>query len=145
MNLQELATVKQNKLNLKLFIVNNNGYLLIRHTQKTHMEGRLMGESPKTGLFLPDSLAIAKAYGIYAVRISTARELDSKLKQVLSHKGPVICDVLSPIWQLIIPRVASEKAADGRLISKPYEDLFPFLPREEFETMSTLALGKDNG
>lgn len=136
MNLQELATLKQNKLNIKLFVINNNGYLLIRHTQKTHMEGRLIGESPKTGLYIPDSIKIAEAYGIKAVRISAPGELNKKLKSILSYNGPMVIDVLSPEWQLIIPRVSSEKAADGRMVSKPYEDLFPFLPREEFARMT---------
>ncbi len=138
MNLQELATLKQNKLNIKLFVINNNGYLLIRHTQKTHMEGRLLGESPKTGLYIPDSIKIAEAYGIKAVRISTPNELNRKLKSIMTFEGPMVIDVLSPEWQLIIPRVSSEKAADGRMVSKPYEDLFPFLPREEFARMTEI-------
>ena len=133
MNLQELATVKQNNLPIKLFVINNGGYLLIRHTQKTHMEGRLLGESAKTGLFIPDSLKIAQAYGIKAVRIESVKELDAKLKEVLAYKGPVVCDVVSPHWQQIIPRLASDKTPDGRLVAKPYEDLYPFLPRNEFE------------
>ncbi|HUD19803.1 MAG TPA: thiamine pyrophosphate-binding protein [Patescibacteria group bacterium] len=138
MNLQELATMKHNKLPIKLFVINNNGYLLIRHTQRVHMEGRLLGESPKSGLWCPDSMKIAKAYGIKAVRIKNVGELDRKIKEVLSYKGPVVCDVLSPEWQLIIPRVASDKMPDGRLVSKPYEDLFPFLDRKEFEKMTAM-------
>lgn len=133
MNLQELATIKQNKLPIKLFIINNGGYLLIRHTQKTHMEGRYMGESPKTGLWCPDSLKIAKAYGIYAVEISNTSQLDAKIKEALSHKGPVICDVKSPKWQLIIPRISSSKQKDGTMVSRAYEDLFPFLSPDELE------------
>lgn len=137
MNLQELATMKQHAANIKLFVINNNGYLLIRHTQQTHMEGRLMGESPKTGLYIPDSIKIAKAYGIKAVRIEKPSEVDRKIKEVLAYKGPVVCDVKSPPWQLIIPRLASEKTADGTLVAKPYEDLFPYLSREEFKRMTT--------
>lgn len=133
MNLQELATVKQNNLPLKLFIFNNNGYLLIRHTQKTHMESRFMGESPKTGLFLPDAIKLAKVYGIKGVRIRNVKELNQKIKEVLDFNGPVICDVLTPEWQMIIPRISSEKQPDGSLVSKPYEDLFPFLSKEEME------------
>ncbi len=134
MNLQELATLKKNNLPIKLFIFNNNGYLLIRHTQKTHMEGRFMGESPKTGLFIPDSIKLAKVYGIKGVRIRNTKELSRKIKEVLEYPGPVICDVMSPQWQLIVPRISSEKAADGSLISKPYEDLFPFLSKEEMKS-----------
>jgi hypothetical protein len=43
-----------------------------------------------------------------------------------------VCEILSPVWQAIIPRVASEKTAEGKMVSKPYDDLFPFLPREEY-------------
>ena len=135
MNLQELATVKHNKLPIKLFVVNNSGYLLMRHTQKTHMEGRLLGESPKTGLWFPDSIKIAKAYGIKAVKITGPVGIDKKIKEVLDFNGPVVCDVDSPHWQLIIPRISSEKKADGSMVSKPYEDMFPFLDRKEFESI----------
>lgn len=137
MNIQELATVKQNKLPIKLFVVNNNGYLLIRHTQKTHMEGRLLGEGPKTGLWIPDSIAIAKAYGIKSVKITSTKDIDKKIKSVLDYNGPVICDVDSPQWQLIIPRISSEKKPDGSMVSKPYEDMFPFLDRDEYQKVTT--------
>ena len=131
MNIQELATIKQNKLPIKIFIIDNGGYLLIRHTQKTHMEGRYMGESPKTGLWCPDPVKIAKAYGIYAVEINNTSQLDAGIKKALSHPGPVICNVKSPHWQMIMPRISSSKQPDGSMVSRPYEDLFPFLSTEE--------------
>ncbi len=131
MNIQELATIKHNNLPIKIIIFNNNGYLLIRHTQKNFMEGRLLGEGPETGVWCPDSLKIAQAYGIKGVRISKVSEVDSKIKEVMEHDGPVICDVMTPEWQLIIPRISSEKMPDGTLVAKPYEDMYPYLPREE--------------
>ena len=134
MNIQELATIKQNKLPIKIFVINNKGYLLIRHTQKTHLGGRLMGESPETGLWCPDLVKIAKAYGIQAVSINNVSEVDKKIKQVLFHSGPVICDVKSPKWQLIIPRVSSSRQSDGSMVSRPYEDLFPFLSTKELKS-----------
>ncbi len=132
-NIQEFATIKHNNLPIKVFILNNNGYLLIRHTQKNFMDGRLMGESEKNGVWCPDSLKIATAYGIKGVRISSIDEIDKKIKEVLDYKGPVICDVMTPEWQLLIPRTASEKRPDGTLVAKPYEDMFPFLDRKEFK------------
>ncbi len=131
MNIQELATVKYTNLPIKLFIINNGGYLLIRHTQKTHMEGRLLGESTKTGLWIPDSLKIARAYDIKAVSIDSSKDIDRKIKEVLSFPGPVICDVKSPYWQFIGPRISSDKLPDGRMVSRPYEDMFPFLDKME--------------
>lgn len=130
MNLQEFATIKHNKLPLKIFIFNNNGYLLIRHTQKNFMEGRLFAEGPKTGVWCPDALRIAKAYGIKGIRINKVSEVDRKIKQVLDYNGPVICDVMTPEWQLIVPRVASDKKPDGTMVSRAYEDMFPYLDRE---------------
>lgn len=130
MNIQELATIKHNNLPIKIIIFNNNGYLLIRHTQKNFTNGRLFGEGPKTGVWCPDSLKIADAYGIKGVKISSPREVDSKIKEVLDFNGPVICDVITPEWQLIIPRISSEKMPDGTLISHAYEDMFPFLGKE---------------
>ncbi|MEI8216411.1 MAG: thiamine pyrophosphate-binding protein [Eubacteriales bacterium] len=132
MNIQEFATIKHNNLPIKVFIFNNNGYLLIRQTQHNYMEDRFFGEGPNSGVWCPDSLEIAKAYGIKGVRISNIEELDEKIDEVLNYDGPVICDVMNPEWQLIIPRVSSDKLPEGTLVSRKYEDMFPYLSREEF-------------
>ncbi len=134
MNLQELATVKINNLPLKIFIFNNNGYLLMRHTQRNFFEGRMIGESPASGVWCPDALKIAEVYGIKGVRISSVDEVDAKIQEVLDYAGPVICDVMTPEWQLLIPRVTSEKGPDGKMISNPYENMFPFLSKEELDS-----------
>lgn len=131
MNIQEFATLKHNNLPVKVFIFNNNGYLLIRQTQKNFMEGRLFGEGPSTGVWCPDSMKIAEAYGIKGVRIESKEEVDAKLEEVLAYDGPVICDIKLPEWQLIVPRVSSEKKPDGTLVSRNFEDMFPFLPDGE--------------
>src|SRR3989344_4896795 len=134
MNIQELATIKQNKLPIKIFVINNKGYLLIRHTQKTHMEGRLMGESPKTGLWCPDISKVADAYKIHSIIISNTSELDGKIKKALAYPGPVLVDVKSPEWQLVIPRISSTRKPDGSMASRPYEDLYPFLSTQELRS-----------
>lgn len=141
MNVQELATVKQNKLPIKIFVINNQGYLLIRHTQKTHLGGRMMGESPKTGLWCPNPADLAKAYKIKYFNINSSADVDRKIKQALAFKGPVICNVPSPLWQMIIPRISSMKKPDGSFESKPYEDMFPFLPEDEMKK-NTLTQNK---
>ena len=58
--------------------------------------------------------------------------MDAKIREALDFDGPVIIDVMTPEWQLLVPRVASEKMPDGTMVSKPYEDMFPFLDRDEF-------------
>ena len=131
MNIQEFATIKHNNLPIKVFILNNNGYLLIRHTQHNFMEDRFIGESPSTGVWCPDAMKIADSYEIKKVRISTVDEIPDKLNEVMQHHGPVICEVMTPQWQLLIPRVSSEKLPDGTLKSRDYEDMFPYLSPEE--------------
>lgn len=133
MNIQELATVKQNKLPIKIFVIENNGYLLIRHTQKTHLGSRFIGESPKSGLWCPDLEKIAKAYKLRFVKINSSSQVDKKIKEALGGNDPVLCEVKSPPWQLIMPRIYSERQPDGSFVSRPYEDLFPFLSNEELE------------
>jgi acetolactate synthase-1/2/3 large subunit len=135
MNIQEFATIKHNNLPIKTFILNNNGYLLIRHTQRNFMEDRFVGESPSSGVWCPDAMKIAEAYGIKGIRISCVDEVDEKIKEVLDYDGPVICEVMTPEWQLLIPRVASEKLPDGTLISRNYEDMFPYLPKNELDKL----------
>jgi acetolactate synthase-1/2/3 large subunit len=95
------------------------------------MDGRLLGEGPDTGVWCPDALKIAQAYGIKGVRINKVSEVEPKIKEVMEHDGPVVCDVMTPQWQLIIPRISSERMPDGTLVAKPYEDMYPFLPRKE--------------
>ena len=97
MNIQELATVVKNKLNIKIFVLNNNGYLLIRHTQKKYFHN-VMGEGPKTGLGFPNFKLIAKAYKIrYATNI----------RQALNYKEPVLCELFTPYWEKLQGRLDS--------------------------------------
>lgn len=131
MNIQEFATIKHNNLPIKVFILNNNGYLLIRHTQHNFMDDRFVGEGPQSGVWCPDAMEIAHAYGIKGVRIQNVNEVEEKINEVLSYEGPVICEVMTPEWQLLIPRIASEKLPDGTLKSRNYEDMFPYLSEQE--------------
>ena len=89
MNIQELATVVKNKLNIKIFVLNNDGYLLIRHTQKKYF-GRLAGEGPKTGLGFPNFHWISLAYGI--------RHTNS-IEEAFKGKDPVLCEIKTPYWE----------------------------------------------
>ena len=134
MNIQELATVRHHHLPIKLFVINNNGYLLIRAAQKNYMDGYFVGESPSTGVWCPDLEKIATAYEIPFIRISRPEDVDSNIRQVLETEGPVICEVMTPEWQAIAPRTSAEKLPDGKLLAHEYSDMYPFLPREEYES-----------
>jgi len=131
-NLQELQTIVHNKLPIKIFILNNEGYLSIRFTQCRYFENRLIGEGCTSGVSFPNSEKIAQAYGIPFFRIHNNWDLEAVLHNVLDRDGPVICEILTPPDQEIIPTVASQKLPDGSMVSKPLEDMYPFLDRNEF-------------
>ena len=133
MNIQEFAPIHYNNLPIKTFVINNNGYLLIRSTQRNFMEDRFVGEGPDSGVWCPDLEKIAAAYEIPFVRIENIEEIEEKVKTVFATEGPVICEVMTPEWQLLVPRITSEKMPDGRLVAHEYSDMFPFLSREEYK------------
>lgn len=129
MNIQELATIVGNELPVKIFVLNNGGYLSIHTTQKNFF-GRFIGESEKSGVLLPDYVKVANAYGLQALRIN--RELFSQdIDDVLDIDGPILADVVLDPEQGFEPKLNSRQLPDGTMVSPALEDLYPFLPREE--------------
>ncbi|MCR5374968.1 MAG: thiamine pyrophosphate-binding protein [Lachnospiraceae bacterium] len=131
MNIQELQTLKHYKLPVKLFVWNNDGYLSIRATQRKFFNGRYIGTDETSGVSFPDLSKLVPAYDLRYVKISNVKELPEKLKEVMSTDEPVICEVMTIRDQAVIPTISSKKAEDGRLVSMPPEDMYPFLDREE--------------
>lgn len=131
MNIQELETARRLNLPIKFFVMNNNGYASIRASQRNYF-GQLTGADASSGMTLPDVVKIAKAYGIQTMRIRSAENLRAKIRQVLDMPGPVVCDVMIIPDESRAPRVSSMQKPDGSIVSKPLEDMWPFLDREEF-------------
>jgi acetolactate synthase-1/2/3 large subunit len=131
-NIQELQTLLHYKFPVKLFILNNNGYLSIRASQKNYFKERYIGEGPRSGVTMPDALKICEAYGIPCARISSLSELDTAIKLAMTTPGPYVLDIITPPEQLIIPTVSSKVNADGSMSSRPLEDMAPFLDRAEY-------------
>lgn len=132
LNIQELQTIVHHRYPVKMFVFNNKGYLSIRTTQSRFFENRLIGEGSTSGVSFPDLQKIAHAYGIPFYHIQNNRDLDPVLETVISTEGPAICEVMTPCDQEIIPTVSSQKREDGSMVSKPLEDMYPFLDRNEF-------------
>jgi len=132
MNIQELQTIVHYNLPIKLFVLNNNGYLTIKATQQNHF-GRFVGAEQSSGVTCPDIIKVATAYGLQNVRIANTEELNLKIDSILQAQGPIVCEIMMEENQPLIPRVSSLKKPDGTIISKPIEDLYPFLSREEFK------------
>jgi acetolactate synthase-1/2/3 large subunit len=132
MNIQELQTISQHRLPVKVFVFNNAGYASIRQTQDNLFGGHRVGEGPGSGLTFPDMVAVAEAYGIEANRVDRHDELDDAIGATLAGEGPALLDIVMDPGQSFVPKVAAERLPDGRLISKPLEDMTPLLDREEF-------------
>ena len=133
MNIQELQTIKHYGLPIKIFILNNHSYGIIKQFQEVYFEGRYEGTVPETGYSMPDFIKVAEAYGIKTETIRSHDELPEKLDKVLNTKGPVLVDVILDTAQKLIPKLVAVKSEDGqRYISKPIEDMVPLLPRDEF-------------
>ena len=143
LNIQELETLRRLDLPVKIFIMNNNGYSSIRTMQETHFNGNYVGNDPSSGLTLPDVISVAEAYKIKAFRINDASELESKVREVLDFQGPVICDVLVIPDFKVSPKVSSKRKEDGTMISKPLEDQWPFLDRDELKSNMMIPLAKE--
>lgn len=131
-NIQELETVARLNLPLKFFVLNNNGYASIRASQRAWFGKAHLGADPETGLTVPDLSRIARAYGIASYVIEDQRDLRNDVRKVLDMRGPVVADVRVIPEEFRGPRIQSVQLPDGRFVSKPMEDLFPFLPRDEF-------------
>jgi acetolactate synthase-1/2/3 large subunit len=140
LNIQELETLRRLDLPVKIFIMNNNGYSSIRTMQETHFNGNYVGNDPSSGLTLPDIISVAKAYKIKAIKINDASELELKISEALNYPGPVICDVMVIPGFKVSPKVASRRKEDGTMVSKPLEDQWPFLERNELESNMMIPL-----
>ena len=133
MNIQELETVRRLNLPIKFFIVNNDGFASIRSSQAGYFQ-RKVGADKTSGLSVPDITKIAAAYNLPTMRIDNPTTLREDLQRALAAPGPMVCDVVVRPEEPRIPRLASFKKPDGSMASRPLEDLFPFLEREEFKS-----------
>jgi acetolactate synthase I/II/III large subunit len=130
-NIQELLTIKNYNLPIKIFLFNNHGYSSIRATQKTFYNGRFVGSDESSGVSNPNYKLLAAAYGLKYARIATNDEVDRGITEVLSTTGPLLCELNISPEQGITPKASSFVREDGTIESRPLEDMFPFLPREE--------------
>jgi acetolactate synthase I/II/III large subunit len=126
-NIHELAVIKKNSLNVKLFVLNNDGYLSIRNTQRDFFNGMYVGTGPESGVFIPSLESQALSYGLPYLRCETTDKLEGVIKAALDTAGPVFVEIIAPRDQKIIPSVTSKKLDNGKMVSMPIEHMAPFL------------------
>lgn len=140
LNVQELETASRLHLPIKFFVLNNGGYASIRASQRNYFEGRLVGSDEASGLSLPDLAKIAAAFDLPSARLVSHAGLREGIRAVLDTDGPVLCEVMVAPDQSIGPRVSSVVRHDGSIVSRPMEDLWPFLDRDELRANMMVPL-----
>lgn len=129
-NLQELATVSVNALNLKMFVMSNEGYASIRMTQKNHMGGHYLGCDIETGLGFPDWEQLFGAYGIPILNLGPDWETSREVLAALSQPGPLGLILNVDPEQTYFPKITSMVTSDGGMVSQPLHLMTPDLPPE---------------
>lgn len=132
-NIHDLAVTSHYKLNVKLFVLNNDGYMSIRNTQRDFFNGMLVGTDPASGVFIPKMECQAKTYRLPFLRCERVNDLRSAIDQALDIEGPVLVEINAIRDQRIIPSVMSERLPDGRIQSKPLHEMYPYLPENEVD------------
>lgn len=143
MNIQELQTIVHYDLPIKIFILNNNGYHSIRQTQTNFFGPPLIGCDPQSGLSFPNMERIAYAYEIPFTRCNNHGELDTCISKTLGGDMPSMCEVVLTPSQPFSPRISSKRLSDGRIVSSPLEDMWPFLDPSELKDNLFIAPFKE--
>ena len=133
MNLQELQTIVGLQLPIKIFLLNNSGYVSIRQTHNNYFKGVIVGSDANSGVSFPDFEKLSNGFGIFYINCSKHHEMRSVIDVVLAQSGPVICEVMLDSECQFSPKLASRKLADGTMVSPSLEDMSPFLSESELQ------------
>ena len=133
MNIQELQSVIHHKIPIKIFVLNNNGYLAISLMQDNLFNGKYIGSNNESGVSNPDFTKIAEAYGFKTFKFENNNQLENNIDEVLNYNGSVLCEIMMVENQLLLPRVQSRKDDEGNIVSTSLEDMFPHLDDNEME------------
>jgi acetolactate synthase-1/2/3 large subunit len=144
LNLQELQTVAHHKLPIKLVVFSNDGYLMIKHSQRNLFDGRYVGSDNESGVSCPDFSKLAEAFGFSYLKLDEQAKIDETVAQFLATEGTVLLEVVMHPEQLFIPRVGTFKGENGTLISPPLEDMIPIVSEAALSAAMNGALHPDS-
>lgn len=129
-NLQELATVSRNNLNIKMFIINNNGYASIRSSQIAYFGGNYLGCDTKSGLGFPDWGILSRAFSIEYFRITPSTLRSDNFLELINANKPVLFEVMADPEQMYLPKITSVINEDGTMTSNPLHKMSPEIDSE---------------
>jgi acetolactate synthase-1/2/3 large subunit len=131
MNLQELQTIAGNALPVKIFILNNSGYVSIFQTHRNFFKGVEVGAGPRSGVNFPQFEKLSAAFDLAYARCDRHNQMDDAIARTMAHDGPAVCEVIIDEHLSFAPKLSSRQLPSGKMESSPLEDLSPFLPRDE--------------
>ena len=131
MNLQELATIAYHKLTVKIIVINNNLYSVIRSRQRDIFRSRTIGTGRENGVGAPEFCRIAECFGMKYMRIDTDQELENGIKRFFMEKDAVLCEIRGIENQDYIS-CSVARTLDKKFVSRPLEDQAPFIDRQLF-------------
>lgn len=144
MNLQELQTIVGENLPVKIFLMNNSGYVSIFQTHRNFFNGVEVGGGPKSGVSFPNFEKLSMGFGIPYFKAETHSEMSEAISKTLATTGPVICELIIDENQPFAPKLGAKQHPDGRITSPALEDLSPFLSREELKDNMIIDLLEDD-
>lgn len=133
MNLQELQTIVHHKMNIKIVVFNNDGYLMIKHTQNMLFKGYRTAVNTKTGVSLPDYRKVAGSFGFRVWGLNHWESFDDTVQEWLEDKGPTLLEVFMDPEQEFLPKVKGVANEDGTITPAPLEEMSPLLPFKDIE------------
>lgn len=135
MNLQDLHSVISHGIPMKIVIFNNDGYLMIKHTQNAIVGGRRAGTDAESGLTCPDYGPLVKAFGFAYYNLHAEDDSKQVIESFLAEEQPTVLEVFMAPDQLLVPKLSVSITAEGKLVSPPLEDLSPLIPMEQLKRL----------
>ena len=126
MTMHELATVMHHQIPIKIFLINNSGYSMIKQTQEQWLDSNYFASSGEGGLSFPDYIHLAQAFDIEYRELKSDVGMSEKLQEIVGMKNSVFCNVVVDTAARVVPQVK---------FGRPNEDMEPLLPREVFRRM----------
>ncbi len=134
MNIQDLQTIQQYKMNISIILVNNSGYLAIRHTQKEFLKGRFYGTDPKGNLTMPNFESVSKAFGLNYLKVEKYNQINQTINQILKQKFPIVCEIITSKTQSSLFKQGYKKIDNGKFAPQPLNEMHPFFPKSVSNT-----------
>jgi acetolactate synthase-1/2/3 large subunit len=126
MNIQDLQNIIKDKINIKIILVNNNGYLAIRNTQKEFLQKRYYGTNPEGGLTMPKFKDCNKFFDLKYFSINSNRNLKKNIHKILKIKGPVLCELFIDEDQPSLFKQGYKKNKNNMFEPQPLSEMYPF-------------------